>query len=144
MNAKSLSKEVLSETYGIAAVSRSATGEWKIGRYVYNRAGRCSMSVICPYPDKGREDKGLFVSFSYKGKSVRIALNRLVYVWYIGDLNDSEFIGHLNGDMGDCSVWNLVKVDETSFKAMLKRTKKEIERDAVKAEANRKRLYGEI
>lgn len=142
MNAKKLTKEMLSQYYGITSLSRTKEGSYMVGRISYNKAGRPSLNVIYPREITGRPGKGLYVSFSCNSITVQIALNRLVYAWYVGDLSQDDFIAHVNGNMNDCAVWNLAKVDEAGYKAMAARTKEEIEKDAEEAARKWKETYG--
>lgn len=142
MNATRLTKRMLEDLYGIVSVSRTSDGSYTVGRQSYNKAGRPIMTVIYPREISGRPGKGLYVSFSWNSSTVQIALNRLVFVWFVGDLSQNEFIAHINGDMNDCNVWNLRKVGEADYRKMAARDDETIKRDAEEAAASWKEKYG--
>ncbi len=144
MNARKLTKKTLSGLYGITSLSRTKDGSYTVGRISYNKAGRPTLHVIYPREISGRPGKGLYVSFSWNSSTVQIALNRLVYVWFVGDLTQDDFIAHINGDMNDCAVWNLAKVDEAGYKAMASRSQEEIARDAEEAARKWEEAYGTL
>ena len=144
MNAKELTKKMLSDLYGITSLSRTRDGSYTVGRISYNKAGRPALHVIYPREISGRAGKGLYVSFSFNSGTVQIALNRLVYVWYVGDLRQDDFIAHVNGDMNDCAVWNLAKVDEAGYRSMASRSEEQIARDAEEASRKWKDAYGTL
>jgi len=70
------------------------------------------------------DNKNCYISFFYKNK--KVALHRLLYINFVGELNDNEYLKFTCNNKGKCCTLNhLVKVQSDSEKKIQKVSIKE-------------------
>lgn len=102
MNNKPLTKKTL-EGYGFSTVFFDASEKkWKVMRQYETKGGTLQPSVI-------KTDGGMMF-FCFKGKVIKLDLNRFLWVWFFEDLGSEDAIVHINHKKTDYRLENLKKV----------------------------------